>query len=58
MEIQVLKASNGPAGMIVKYLYDGNCFRLYPIPEGYVPQTATELRKQQLEEEELTNSES
>jgi replicative DNA helicase len=50
MDVQVLKCSNGAAGVMAHYLYDGGLFRVYPIPEGYVPQTATELRRQQLGE--------
>ncbi len=47
MDIQVLKCSNGAVGTISHYLYDGSLFRIYPIPEGYVPQTVAELRRQQ-----------
>ena len=50
MDIQVLKCSNGAAGSIARYLYDGGLFRVYPIPEGYAPQTAAELRRQALGE--------
>jgi replicative DNA helicase len=50
LDIQVLKCSNGVAGTMVHYLYDGELFRVYPIPEGYVPQTAAELRRQALGE--------
>ena len=52
MDIQILKCSNGVVGSVINYLYDGNCFRLYPVPEGYIPQTATELRRQALGESE------
>ncbi|MDR1390955.1 MAG: hypothetical protein LBI95_01100 [Holosporales bacterium] len=48
MEIQVLKSSNGAVGTIIKYLYDGNSFRLYPVPDDYVIQTASDLRREQL----------
>jgi len=47
MECQILKASQGLVGTVVHYLYDGNYFRIFPIPEGYVPQTAVELHRQQ-----------
>jgi replicative DNA helicase len=46
LDVQVLKCSNGAAGAICKYLYDGEFFRIYPIPEGYIPQTAAELMRQ------------
>lgn len=45
MSIQVLKCSNGASGSVINYLYDGECFRVYPIPDGYVTQTAEDLRK-------------
>jgi replicative DNA helicase len=48
MEIQVLKASQSEAGKIINYLYDGSLFRVYPMPTGYVPQTAAELKRQEL----------
>jgi len=47
MDIQILKCSNGAIGTTLHYLYDGELFRVYPIPEGYVPMTATELRRQE-----------
>jgi replicative DNA helicase len=50
LDVQVLKCSNGAVGAIVHYLYDGELFRVYGIPENYVPQTAAELRRQQLGE--------
>jgi hypothetical protein len=50
MDVQVLKCSNGAVGSVVHYLYDGGLFRIYPIPEGYVPQTAAELRREQFGE--------
>ena len=50
LDIQVLKCSNGAVGTMAHYLYDGELFRVYPIPEGYVPQTAAELRRQALGE--------
>jgi replicative DNA helicase len=50
LECQVLKNSNGAVGTISHYLYDGGLFRVYPIPAEYVPQTAAELRKQELGE--------
>jgi replicative DNA helicase len=50
MEIQVLKCSQSSVGAIVNYIYDGSCFRLYPIPEGYVPITAANLRLEQPKE--------
>jgi len=61
MDVQVLKCSNGVAGTVIHYLYDGGLFRVYPIPEGYVPQTARELQRQLLEEsgeaEDVNNDE-
>jgi replicative DNA helicase len=50
LDAQVIKCSNGVVGTMIHYLYDGNLFRIYPIPEGYVPITAMELRRQELEE--------
>jgi replicative DNA helicase len=50
MEVQVLKSSNGAVGTKIKYLYDGNAFRLYPVPDDYVIQTASDLRREQLGE--------
>jgi hypothetical protein len=50
LEIATLKVSNGPVGKVVNYLYDGSCFRLYPIPEDYVPQTVSALRRAQADE--------
>jgi replicative DNA helicase len=48
MDVQILKCSNGAVGSIAHYLYDGETFRVYPIPEGYVPQITAALRSQQL----------
>jgi replicative DNA helicase len=45
MEVQSLKVSNGAVGTVCKYLYDSFCFRLYPVPEDYVPQTAIQMRR-------------
>ena len=50
LDIQILKCSNGVAGTMIHYLYDGELFRIYPVPENYVPVTAVELRRQELEE--------
>ena len=52
LDVPVMKCSNGVMGTIVRYLYDGEHFRIYPIPEGYIPQTALELRKQQFGDED------
>jgi hypothetical protein len=45
MEVSLLKCSNSEVGKRLNYLYDGGLFRLYPIPEDYVPQTATQMRR-------------
>jgi hypothetical protein len=45
LEVSVLKCSNSEVGKRLNYLYDGGMFRLYPIPEDYVPQTATRMRR-------------
>lgn len=50
MEVQVLKASNGEIGQIIRYLYDGPLFRIYPIPDDYDIQTASSLHNQGSEE--------
>jgi replicative DNA helicase len=47
MEVQILKNSNGEIGKRLKYLHDGGLFRLYPIPEDYIPQTASRMRRDQ-----------
>jgi replicative DNA helicase len=47
MEVSVLKCSNSEVGKRLKYLYDGGMFRLYPVPEDYIPQTATQMRRDQ-----------
>ncbi|MDR2407333.1 MAG: hypothetical protein LBE13_04370, partial [Bacteroidales bacterium] len=47
MEISLLKCSNSEVGRRLNYLHDGGLFRLYPIPEGYIPQTATQMRQGQ-----------
>lgn len=45
LEVSILKCSNSEVGRRLKYLYDGGLFRVYPIPEGYIPQTATQMRR-------------
>jgi len=50
LDVQALKCSNGAVGTVVHYLYDGEYFRIFPIPEGYVPRTAAELRREALGE--------
>jgi replicative DNA helicase len=52
MEVQSLKVSNGSVGVVCKYLYDSFCFRLYPIPEDYIPQTAAQMRRDQAGEDD------
>jgi replicative DNA helicase len=47
MEVSILKCSNSDVGKRLNYLYDGGLFRLYPIPEDYIPQTATRMRQGQ-----------
>jgi replicative DNA helicase len=47
MEISILKCSNAEVGRRLNYLHDGGLFRLYPIPEDYIPQTATQMRRDQ-----------
>jgi len=54
LEIQVIKCSNGVVGTVVHYLYDGNLFRVFPMPDGFTPVTAMELHRQ---EEVLNNGE-
>jgi replicative DNA helicase len=49
MEVSLLKCSNSEVGRRLNYLHDGGFFRLYPIPEGYIPQTSTQMRKDQSE---------
>jgi hypothetical protein len=46
LEVSLLKCSNSEVGRRLMYLHDGGLFRLYPIPEGYVPQTATQMRRE------------
>jgi replicative DNA helicase len=48
MEVSLLKCSNSEVGRRLNYLHDGGLFRLYPIPEDYVPQTATQMRREQM----------
>jgi replicative DNA helicase len=50
MEVSILKCSNSDVGRRLNYLYDGGLFRLYPIPEDYTPQTATQMRQNQMGE--------
>jgi replicative DNA helicase len=45
MEISLLKCSNSEIGKRLNYLHDGGLFRLYPIPEDYAPQTASQMRR-------------
>jgi replicative DNA helicase len=47
LDVQVLKCSNGAVGTMAHYLYDGDLFRIYPLPEDYVPQTAARMRRDQ-----------
>jgi replicative DNA helicase len=48
MEISLLKCSNSEIGKRLNYLHDSGLFRLYPIPEGYTPQTASQMRREQI----------
>jgi replicative DNA helicase len=50
LDVNILKCNNGLISNI-HYLYDGEFFRVYPIPEDYAPITAAELRRQQLGEQ-------
>jgi replicative DNA helicase len=52
LDVQLLKCSNGAVGTRLSYLYDGELFRIYPIPDDYVPQTAAQTRRDQLGEED------
>lgn len=52
LEVQVLKSSNGESGQIIRYLYDGPLFRIYPIPEDEQIVTASALKRQQIGEED------
>jgi hypothetical protein len=45
MEVSLLKCSNSEVGKRLNYLHDGGLFRLYPIPEDYIPRTATQIRR-------------
>jgi replicative DNA helicase len=45
LEVSVLKCSNSEVGRRLKYLYAGAMFRLFPIPEDYIPQTAAQMRR-------------
>jgi replicative DNA helicase len=47
LDVQVLKCSNGAVGAMIHYLYDGFCFRLYPMPSDYAPRTAARMRRDQ-----------
>ena len=53
MEISILKCSNDQVGRRLNYLHDGGLFRLYPMPEDYIPQTAAMMREEQLEDDEI-----
>lgn len=46
MEVQVLKSSNGETGQIVRYLYDGPLFRVYPIPDDARVVTAAGMARE------------
>jgi replicative DNA helicase len=50
LEVQILKCSNGAVGTRASYLYEGDLFRVYPIPEDFTPRTAANLRRDQLGE--------
>jgi replicative DNA helicase len=52
MEISLLKCSNSEVGRRLNYLHDGGLFRLYPIPEDYIPQTAIQMRRDQAGEDD------
>jgi replicative DNA helicase len=52
LEVSLLKCSNSEVGRRLNYLHDGGLFRLYPIPEDYVPQTATRMRRDQAGEDD------
>jgi replicative DNA helicase len=45
LEVSLLKCSNSEVGKRLNYLHDGGLFRLYPIPEDYVLQTAVQMRR-------------
>jgi replicative DNA helicase len=47
LEVQILKCSNGMVGTRIKYLYDGDFFRIFPVPEDFIPQTAIQMRRDQ-----------
>jgi replicative DNA helicase len=47
LEVSLLKCSNSEVGRRLNYLHDGGLFRLYPIPEDYIPQTAARMRREQ-----------
>jgi replicative DNA helicase len=47
MEISLLKCSNSEVGKRLNYLYEGSCFRLYALPDDYIPQTAAQMRREQ-----------
>jgi replicative DNA helicase len=47
LEVSLLKCSNSEVGRRLNYLYDGGLFRLWPVPEGYFPQTAIRMRRGQ-----------
>jgi replicative DNA helicase len=49
MEVSLLKCSNSEVGRRLLYLHDSGLFRLYPVPEGYTPQTAIQMRRDQAE---------
>jgi replicative DNA helicase len=45
LEVSILKCSNSEVGRRLNYLYDGGLFRLYPISDDYIPQTAVQMRR-------------
>jgi replicative DNA helicase len=47
LEVSLLKSSNSEVGRRLNYLHDGGLFRLYPVPEGYTPRTAAQLRREE-----------
>jgi hypothetical protein len=51
LDVQILKCSNGAVGTKVKYLYNGDFFRIYPVPEDFIPRTAADLGREQLGED-------
>jgi hypothetical protein len=51
LEVQILKCSNSVVGTIIKYLYEGDIFRLYPVPDDFIPRTVAGLRREQFGED-------